>query len=113
MSNKIHLKVPAHSWDVMAETLAMDSESSSFDPDLRRQISEALQSVEVVDEPLSYETEERQLLEALYHQLGTDSDLEQVSNPEAYRGLCLRLRDVLTKHDSPQVVLSLASVRVG
>ena len=39
------------------------------------------------------------LLESLIHQLGTDSDLESVSNPGAYRALECMARELLIRID--------------
>jgi hypothetical protein len=40
--------MPQWASDLLMETLQMDSESSSFDADLRREISEALETVSTV-----------------------------------------------------------------
>lgn len=45
----VFVTVPEETWDFLHETLQMDSESSSFDRDLRDQIKEALASIEAVD----------------------------------------------------------------
>jgi len=39
-----YVKVPTTKWDVIAETLGMDADSSAFDPELRQEISDALSS---------------------------------------------------------------------
>jgi len=44
MSNVV-VSVPAQAWDLMLETLHMDSQSSFFDDDLRKKITEALESI--------------------------------------------------------------------
>ena len=62
-----YLKVPAHLWAVLAETLALDAESKAFDPDLRRQLSIALESVETIDRPIAEEE-----LESAYRALWID-----------------------------------------
>lgn len=41
--------VPQEAWDVLHETLQMDSESSSFDHKLRDQILKALDSIEALN----------------------------------------------------------------
>jgi hypothetical protein len=41
----VQWNMPKWASDILMETLEMDSESSSFDPDLRREISEALSTV--------------------------------------------------------------------
>ena len=43
------LRMPQDSWDTLSETLEMDSESGSFDRDLRKDIRKALDSVEVLE----------------------------------------------------------------
>ena len=43
------LRMPKDSWDTLSETLEMDSESGSFDRDLRKDIRKALDSVEVME----------------------------------------------------------------
>lgn len=39
---------PADAWDLLRETLKVDSQSSAFDKDLRGQICEALESLVVL-----------------------------------------------------------------
>lgn len=49
MKNKfVLLRIPEDAWDVIWETLMLDSESSAFDSDLRSQIKDALDRVQVV-----------------------------------------------------------------
>ena len=43
---KLFLSVPEEAWDTLEKTLALDSESSAFDPDLRNEIKKALGKVE-------------------------------------------------------------------
>lgn len=47
----VTLRVPADDWDTLWETLECDSRSSAFDKDLREEISEAMQEVQVVQPP--------------------------------------------------------------
>lgn len=44
----VTVRIPEAAWDLLAETLRMDSKSSAFDPDLRREIAEAYESVRLV-----------------------------------------------------------------
>tara|TARA_R100000329_G_scaffold80122_2_gene68555 strand:- start:2099 stop:2278 length:180 start_codon:yes stop_codon:yes gene_type:complete len=43
--------LPADAWNLMIETLYMDSQSSFFDDDLRREITEAIESIVYVRRP--------------------------------------------------------------
>lgn len=45
----ITIKVPEAAWNVLHETLEMDSQSSSFDPGLRKEIEKALDAVKALD----------------------------------------------------------------
>jgi len=47
----VTLRVPRKAWDLLAETLAKDAESSAFDRALRRSIKKALEQVSEVGEP--------------------------------------------------------------
>ena len=44
-TDMITIKMPSAAWDVLAETLAMDMESSNISKDLRKDIEEALGQV--------------------------------------------------------------------
>jgi enoyl-CoA hydratase/carnithine racemase len=48
MPNLITLRVSEEAWRVLEETLRMDAQSHAFDPELRDQITAALQQVEQV-----------------------------------------------------------------
>ena len=43
--------LPGDAWNLMIETLYMDSQSSFFDDDLRREITEAIESIVYVRRP--------------------------------------------------------------
>jgi hypothetical protein len=105
MAPYTYLKVPTESWDILAETLEMDSTAGNFDAALRNDISRAFNEVEVITAPVcDAEGVVRIMLEDIYHQLSTDSDLEtQVSAPEKYALLTQRLRVILASLDSTQV----------
>ena len=60
-----YLKVPSSEWNLLEETLYMDSESSSFDYELREELTEALETVQTIKEPLTLTTDERKLLSEL------------------------------------------------
>ena len=47
------LLVPDDAWDVLRETLEVDSESSAFDPDLRHAIKAALDQVQTITGPVT------------------------------------------------------------
>jgi hypothetical protein len=47
-SNATVIIAPASSWDVLGETLDMDSESGAFDRALRREIRQALDNLVVL-----------------------------------------------------------------
>lgn len=49
MEAHVLVKVPEPAWDVLAETLTLDSQSYGFSPSLRDLIAEALKSVRVVE----------------------------------------------------------------
>lgn len=57
-----YLKVPSSEWNLLEETLYMDTESKYFDYDLREELSEALETVQTIKEPLTLTTEERKLV---------------------------------------------------
>lgn len=42
----VYLKIPASSWALLLETLHCDSESGAFDPELRKDLSKALDEIE-------------------------------------------------------------------
>jgi hypothetical protein len=44
----VTLRVPANAWTILEQTLRLDAQSHAFDPELRRQITEALHQVETV-----------------------------------------------------------------
>lgn len=52
MREYVTVRLPQDAWDKLKETLELDSESSAFDPELRKEIREALDQVEhVADSP--------------------------------------------------------------
>lgn len=42
----VYLKIPSSAWDLLLETLQLDSESSAFDLALRKDLSKALDEIE-------------------------------------------------------------------
>ena len=48
MSEHVTLRLPQEAWEKLRETLELDSKSSAFDPELRKEIREALDQVEHV-----------------------------------------------------------------
>ena len=69
---------------------------------LNRGVADRLASVPQLEAKLAMATD---ALDALYHQLSTDSDLETVSNPIAYENLRKLTRDTLEAIDpgNPQL----------
>ena len=57
-----YIKVKKGDWNLMLETLYMDSESSSFDYELREEITNALEEIQTIKKPLDLTKEEIQLL---------------------------------------------------
>ncbi len=48
MSGYVSIRLPQDAWEKLTETLALDAKSSAFDPELRKEIREALDQVEHV-----------------------------------------------------------------
>lgn len=57
-----YIKVEKGAWNLLEETLYMDSESKYFDEDLKQEISEALEEIQTIKKPLDLTKEEIQLL---------------------------------------------------
>ena len=53
MSEYVMVRLPQEAWDKLRETLELDAKSSAFDPELRKEIREALDQVEHVADPPS------------------------------------------------------------
>tara|TARA_R100001463_G_scaffold136467_1_gene201888 strand:+ start:658 stop:948 length:291 start_codon:yes stop_codon:yes gene_type:complete len=62
MSDYEYIKVKKGDWNLMLETLYMDSESSRFDSDLREELKEALEEIETINKPLDLTNDEIKLL---------------------------------------------------
>jgi hypothetical protein len=45
---QIYLRVPVEAWELLAETLTLDAQSSAFDPQLRADIRRALGQVKII-----------------------------------------------------------------
>ncbi len=45
---KVMIVLPESAWNVLSETLALDAEAASFDPELRAEIQAALDTLETV-----------------------------------------------------------------
>ena len=83
-----YLKVPSYEWNLLEETLYMDTESKYFDYELREELTEALETVQTIKEPLSLTTEERKLVSKLI-QIAIDTeqkflDLAETEKVRAY-----------------------------
>ena len=65
MSDYEYIKVKKGDWNLMLETLYMDSESSRFDSNLREELKEALEEIETINKPLDLTKEEIELLSAM------------------------------------------------
>ena len=70
-----YLKVPSSEWNLLEETLYMDTQSSMFDYELREELTEALETVQTIDKPLTLTTEERKLVSEM---LRMEIDTEQM-----------------------------------
>ena len=46
--NYITLRLPTEAWELLRETLEMDSRSRAFDPDLRHAITPSLEAIQEV-----------------------------------------------------------------
>jgi hypothetical protein len=53
MNGFVIVRLPQEAWEKLRETLELDSKSSAFDPELRKEIREALDQVEHVADPPS------------------------------------------------------------
>ena len=81
-----YLKVPSSEWNLLEETLYMDSESKYFDYDLREELTEALETVQTIKEPLSLTTDERKLLsEMVQSELDTEHMFLDLAETEKVR----------------------------
>ena len=60
-----YLKVPSSEWNLLEETLYMDTQSSMFDYELREELTEALETVQTIREPLTLTTDERKMVSEL------------------------------------------------
>lgn len=65
MSDYEYIKVKKGDWNLMLETLYMDSESSRFDSDLREELKEALEEIQTIKKPLDLTNEEIKLLSTM------------------------------------------------
>jgi len=81
-----YLKVPSSEWNLLEETLYMDSESKYFDYDLREELSEALETVQTIDKPLTLTTEERKLVsEIVQSEIDTEQAFFDLAETEKVR----------------------------
>lgn len=81
-----YLKIPSSEWNLMEETLYMDSESKYFDYDLREELTEALETVQTIREPLTLTTDERKLLsELVQSELDTEHMFLDLAETEKVR----------------------------
>ena len=60
-----YIKVEKGAWNLLNETLWMDTESSIFDFDLREELKEALEEIQYIDKPLNLTNEEIKLLSTM------------------------------------------------
>ena len=60
MSEYITIHLPQEAWEKLRETLELDAKSSAFDPELRKEIREALDQVEYVTDSPSLVQVERE-----------------------------------------------------
>tara|TARA_E500000305_G_C3981193_1_gene216940 strand:+ start:460 stop:750 length:291 start_codon:yes stop_codon:yes gene_type:complete len=65
MSDYEYIKVEKGAWNLLNETLWMDTESSIFDFDLREELKEALEEIQYIDKPLNLTNEEIKLLSTM------------------------------------------------
>jgi len=65
MSDYEYIKVKKGDWNLMLETLYMDSESSRFDSDLREELTNALEEIQTIKKPLDLTKEEIKLLSTM------------------------------------------------
>ena len=60
-----YIKVEKGAWNLLEETLYMDSQSSSFDYELREELTNALEEIQTIKKPLDLTKEEIELLSAM------------------------------------------------
>lgn len=60
-----YIKVEKGAWNLLNETLWMDTESSVFDCDLREELKEALEEIQYIKKPLDLTKEEIKLLSTM------------------------------------------------
>jgi hypothetical protein len=60
-----YIKVEKGAWNLLNETLWMDTESSIFDFDLREELKEALEEIQYIKKPLDLTKEEIKLLSTM------------------------------------------------
>ena len=60
-----YIKVEKGAWNLLNETLWMDTESSIFDFDLREELKEALEEIQYIKKPLDLTNEEIELLSTM------------------------------------------------
>lgn len=60
-----YIKIEKGAWNLLNETLWMDTESSTFDCDLREELKEALEEIQYIKKPLDLTKEEIKLLSTM------------------------------------------------